>query len=104
MVHDRELRNGTLVNLQERNRTRVRTPPVSAKIASAINLFLVYPIQSSIKNLWSTIICQCAFTTLHTEVFDIEVVTADKTDHAVSYTHLRAHETPEHLVCRLLLE
>src|SRR5678816_4698088 len=27
-------------------------------------------------------------------------------DHAlaVSYTHLRAHETPEHLVCRLLLE
>src|SRR5678816_1524325 len=23
---------------------------------------------------------------------------------AVSYTHIRAHETPEHLVCRLLLE
>ena len=23
---------------------------------------------------------------------------------AVSYTHLRAHETPEHFVCRLLLE
>src|SRR5678815_5894212 len=22
----------------------------------------------------------------------------------VSYTHLRAHDTPEHLVCRLLLE
>ena len=22
----------------------------------------------------------------------------------VSYTHLRAHETPEHLVCRILLE
>eukprot|EP00658_Telonema_sp_P-2_P002463 TRINITY_DN1092_c0_g1_i18.p2 TRINITY_DN1092_c0_g1~~TRINITY_DN1092_c0_g1_i18.p2 ORF type:complete len:141 (-),score=58.13 TRINITY_DN1092_c0_g1_i18:42-464(-) len=30
---------------------------------------------------------------------------ADKmNDMAVSYTHLRAHETPEHLVCRLLLE
>eukprot|EP00658_Telonema_sp_P-2_P040600 TRINITY_DN29025_c0_g1_i2.p1 TRINITY_DN29025_c0_g1~~TRINITY_DN29025_c0_g1_i2.p1 ORF type:complete len:192 (+),score=49.44 TRINITY_DN29025_c0_g1_i2:266-841(+) len=26
------------------------------------------------------------------------------TPKAVSYTHLRAHETPEHLVCRLLLE
>src|SRR5678815_5582790 len=25
-------------------------------------------------------------------------------DMPVSYTHLRAHETPEHLVCRLLLE
>src|SRR5678815_5877257 len=28
----------------------------------------------------------------------------DKTRTPVSYTHLRAHETPEHLVCRLLLE
>ena len=27
-----------------------------------------------------------------------------KQDVPVSYTHLRAHETPEHLVCRLLLE
>src|SRR5678815_4746901 len=27
-----------------------------------------------------------------------------KTPPSVSYTHLRAHETPEHLVCRLLLE
>ena len=26
------------------------------------------------------------------------------TEDTVSYTHLRAHETPEHLVCRLLLE
>src|SRR5678815_2764368 len=25
-------------------------------------------------------------------------------DRQPSYTHLRAHETPEHLVCRLLLE
>ena len=29
---------------------------------------------------------------------------AIKTFRSVSYTHLRAHETPEHLVCRLLLE
>eukprot|EP00658_Telonema_sp_P-2_P026744 TRINITY_DN20823_c0_g1_i1.p1 TRINITY_DN20823_c0_g1~~TRINITY_DN20823_c0_g1_i1.p1 ORF type:complete len:479 (+),score=99.89 TRINITY_DN20823_c0_g1_i1:266-1702(+) len=27
-----------------------------------------------------------------------------KASESVSYTHLRAHETPEHLVCRLLLE
>ena len=31
-----------------------------------------------------------------------EIVRAQMTP--VSYTHLRAHETPEHLVCRLLLE
>ena len=29
---------------------------------------------------------------------------SDDLSKAVSYTHLRAHETPEHLVCRLLLE
>src|SRR5678815_5171656 len=31
-------------------------------------------------------------------------ITASNKTKAVSYTHLRAHETPEHLVCRLLLE
>src|SRR5678815_3042916 len=31
-------------------------------------------------------------------------VTGPNGPSAVSYTHLRAHETPEHLVCRLLLE
>src|SRR5678816_1960997 len=30
--------------------------------------------------------------------------TVGSTTTPVSYTHLRAHETPEHLVCRLLLE
>eukprot|EP00658_Telonema_sp_P-2_P049705 TRINITY_DN37834_c0_g1_i1.p1 TRINITY_DN37834_c0_g1~~TRINITY_DN37834_c0_g1_i1.p1 ORF type:complete len:166 (+),score=49.87 TRINITY_DN37834_c0_g1_i1:127-624(+) len=37
----------------------------------------------------------------------IEVLSSKRADAsllAVSYTHLRAHETPEHLVCRLLLE
>eukprot|EP00658_Telonema_sp_P-2_P068841 TRINITY_DN57830_c0_g1_i1.p1 TRINITY_DN57830_c0_g1~~TRINITY_DN57830_c0_g1_i1.p1 ORF type:complete len:120 (+),score=20.87 TRINITY_DN57830_c0_g1_i1:160-519(+) len=41
---------------------------------------------------------------------NFEVMAESYTDHAwvtrnaVSYTHLRAHETPEHIVCRLLLE
>eukprot|EP00658_Telonema_sp_P-2_P036671 TRINITY_DN26478_c0_g1_i1.p1 TRINITY_DN26478_c0_g1~~TRINITY_DN26478_c0_g1_i1.p1 ORF type:complete len:143 (-),score=20.24 TRINITY_DN26478_c0_g1_i1:93-521(-) len=34
----------------------------------------------------------------------LPIVTPMYTMIAVSYTHLRAHETPEHLVCRLLLE
>ena len=33
-----------------------------------------------------------------------KLVTGERRYRAVSYTHLRAHETPEHLVCRLLLE
>src|SRR5678816_3187096 len=32
------------------------------------------------------------------------VMLLDNSYSPVSYTHLRAHETPEHLVCRLLLE
>ena len=36
------------------------------------------------------------------ELSDGDLLT--RLDEPVSYTHLRAHETPEHLVCRLLLE
>ena len=34
----------------------------------------------------------------------LRVTATDAAEVAVSYTHLRDHETPEHLVCRLLLE
>eukprot|EP00658_Telonema_sp_P-2_P022704 TRINITY_DN1907_c0_g1_i4.p1 TRINITY_DN1907_c0_g1~~TRINITY_DN1907_c0_g1_i4.p1 ORF type:complete len:105 (-),score=29.42 TRINITY_DN1907_c0_g1_i4:32-346(-) len=37
-------------------------------------------------------------------VFHDSLVHLEDSPRAVSYTHLRAHETPEHLVCRLLLE
>src|SRR5665254_10964 len=33
---------------------------------------------------------------------DVVILTGSQVP--VSYTHLRAHETPEHLVCRLLLD
>src|SRR5678815_1438839 len=35
--------------------------------------------------------------------YPVEIPGVNST-YSVSYTHLRAHETPEHLVCRLLLE
>ena len=35
---------------------------------------------------------------------DLGALVEQSKPEAVSYTHLRAHETPEHLVCRLLLE
>ena len=49
------------------------------------------------------------------KTFEIEIMSDTLEVHAaaissyegvepVSYTHLRAHETPEHLVCRLMLE
>ena len=36
--------------------------------------------------------------------YEREMMRQEPYIHPVSYTHLRAHETPEHLVCRLLLE
>eukprot|EP00658_Telonema_sp_P-2_P011465 TRINITY_DN14378_c0_g1_i2.p1 TRINITY_DN14378_c0_g1~~TRINITY_DN14378_c0_g1_i2.p1 ORF type:complete len:444 (+),score=91.66 TRINITY_DN14378_c0_g1_i2:117-1448(+) len=47
------------------------------------------------------------YSVLHALVSALPTKAAAVTDRwivAVSYTHLRAHETPEHLVCRLLLE
>src|SRR5674536_138441 len=41
-----------------------------------------------------------AFPIIETQAGDISAYIPT----TVSYTHLRAHETPEHLVCRLLLE
>eukprot|EP00658_Telonema_sp_P-2_P024833 TRINITY_DN19993_c0_g1_i1.p1 TRINITY_DN19993_c0_g1~~TRINITY_DN19993_c0_g1_i1.p1 ORF type:complete len:112 (-),score=12.92 TRINITY_DN19993_c0_g1_i1:64-399(-) len=45
----------------------------------------------------------CAVVNRASKVACCYVIDFDKTT-PVSYTHLRAHETPEHLVCRLLLE
>eukprot|EP00658_Telonema_sp_P-2_P074631 TRINITY_DN63903_c0_g1_i1.p2 TRINITY_DN63903_c0_g1~~TRINITY_DN63903_c0_g1_i1.p2 ORF type:complete len:102 (+),score=43.58 TRINITY_DN63903_c0_g1_i1:204-509(+) len=36
--------------------------------------------------------------------FELQTFVPPGVPRSVSYTHLRAHETPEHLVCRLLLE
>eukprot|EP00658_Telonema_sp_P-2_P037579 TRINITY_DN27024_c0_g1_i1.p1 TRINITY_DN27024_c0_g1~~TRINITY_DN27024_c0_g1_i1.p1 ORF type:complete len:169 (-),score=58.40 TRINITY_DN27024_c0_g1_i1:35-541(-) len=41
---------------------------------------------------------------LDEEDLDVRKSSSLHTSDTVSYTHLRAHETPEHLVCRLLLE
>eukprot|EP00658_Telonema_sp_P-2_P041416 TRINITY_DN29616_c0_g1_i1.p1 TRINITY_DN29616_c0_g1~~TRINITY_DN29616_c0_g1_i1.p1 ORF type:complete len:220 (-),score=47.73 TRINITY_DN29616_c0_g1_i1:17-676(-) len=48
------------------------------------------------------LVCEEAVTTRLMHV-GVELQGA-RTRGTVSYTHLRAHETPEHLVCRLLLE
>src|SRR5678815_4845032 len=44
-----------------------------------------------------------SFTSIRTDAHDLEQELVHYVE-PVSYTHLRAHETPEHLVCRLLLE
>src|SRR5678816_4278304 len=46
----------------------------------------------------------CSFRTFQVVTQKIKRVVEVLLYISVSYTHLRAHETPEHLVCRLLLE
>ena len=43
-------------------------------------------------------------TSATTGAFSFANQTAPATSYPVSYTHLRAHEPPEHLVCRLMRE
>src|SRR5678816_1961272 len=40
---------------------------------------------------------------IYTVLIELAGFSSVRRPDAVSYTHLRAHETPEHLVCRLLL-
>ena len=59
--------------------------------AAAAALVAVVVVEAALDNCQlSTVICQLLMIKRHLT--------------PVSYTHLRAHETPEHLVCRLLLE
>src|SRR5678815_3948138 len=44
------------------------------------------------------------FVTVFPDINKLAAAKDEKIYKPVSYTHLRAHETPEHLVCRLLLE
>src|SRR5678816_1370323 len=56
---------------------------------------------------WAVEFCLNATAQKQDHDFEYRMIAADGRTvwlRAVSYTHLRAHETPEHLVCRLLLE
>ena len=50
------------VELQERDARRVGTPPVRAKVAAAIEFFLVDPIQAAIQQLGIPITSQRVLT------------------------------------------
>src|SRR5947207_15168868 len=70
------------VEPQKGNLRRVRTPPIRAKISAPVNLFLVNPIQSPIQNLVTAIARQRAFATLHAQIFDVEISSANEANHS----------------------
>src|SRR5678816_879385 len=69
--------------------------------AQILNLLVRRLIQSGVSPAALTIIFATGIHRAVTPEEKVEILTPFI---AVSYTHLRAHETPEHLVCRLLLE
>src|SRR5262249_33516683 len=81
VIDYRELRHRRLVKTQVRNAGRIRTPPVRAEVASAIKFFLIYPIKAPIENLRAAITRERTFATLHTEIFDVEIVLTYEADH-----------------------
>ena len=82
--------------------------------ALAAHPLAVFDVCPSPPLLWSELTCQnlmdCAAKRIPAELISMPLagvaapVTLLGCIVPVSYTHLRAHETPEHLVCRLLLE
>src|SRR5674536_398206 len=76
-------------------RDRIIIKRNSQVIEESENLFLVF--YEPIKEILC--FCLCRLSSLFRLIFSI----IRRWIFPVSYTHLRAHETPEHLVCRLLL-
>ena len=77
-----------------------------------LNIYTTKPVTSADSTLWKQLHYASEgyigrFTTVESSqclAFLPACRIGDSTPPSVSYTHLRAHETPEHLVCRLLLE
>ena len=78
---------------------KIFVPRMSANEASVIEGIEVYPVDN-LKGLIKHLSGEKLITPLKKVETD-EILSDIR---PVSYTHLRAHETPEHLVCRLLLE
>src|SRR5918996_3635429 len=71
-----------LVESKKREGGRIRTPPVSTKVSTAIKFFLVDPIQTAVENLRAAIARQSTLATLHAEILDIQVVLTHEADHS----------------------
>ncbi len=78
MIDDRELRHGTVVDLQEGDLRRVGTPPVSAEVTAAVDLFLIDPIELSIENLVGAARGELLFLALLLEIHDEQVVASNE--------------------------
>eukprot|EP00658_Telonema_sp_P-2_P043319 TRINITY_DN31259_c0_g1_i3.p1 TRINITY_DN31259_c0_g1~~TRINITY_DN31259_c0_g1_i3.p1 ORF type:complete len:481 (+),score=110.15 TRINITY_DN31259_c0_g1_i3:182-1624(+) len=96
--HTADFTSHFLVTQSENNRSSILVPQDVALVLKEwqplhlqVSIFqkFKWDVAPGPENLWEALVLFLVF------------VTVEK---PVSYTHLRAHETPEHLVCRLLLE
>ena len=81
MIDDWKLRHRMFVEPQKSNLRRIGAPPVRAKVAAAIKLLLINPIQASVQNLLTAVPGQCAFAALHAQILDVEIIATNEADH-----------------------
>eukprot|EP00658_Telonema_sp_P-2_P069234 TRINITY_DN5835_c0_g1_i3.p1 TRINITY_DN5835_c0_g1~~TRINITY_DN5835_c0_g1_i3.p1 ORF type:complete len:101 (+),score=18.45 TRINITY_DN5835_c0_g1_i3:137-439(+) len=90
--------------IRDRYQRRVRATTTSQVIALMLP---AWPWRRSTASLLlRRILCAISGLAGRAALMDLKICFEHKNNAfiTVSYTHLRAHETPEHLVCRLLLE
>jgi hypothetical protein len=82
VIDDGELRHRRLVELQEGQVRRGRTPPVGTVVAAPVDLFLIHPVEAAVQALGAAIGREAALTAM-VHVHDMQIVAAQK-----------AHELP----------
>src|SRR5678816_4683799 len=114
-IRDRQLLPDPWSSVEERFPVGTR---VSGKVASVADYGAFVELESGVEGLvhvsemsWSKRVKHPSKVVNPGDLVEVEVLSVDPRARRislgmkpVSYTHLRAHETPEHLVCRLLLE
>ena len=73
VIDDRVLRDRLLVELEEREPTRVGTPPVTLELSAPVNLFLVEPVEFSVQQFAGSIRRE-RLLALRRDVDDVQVV------------------------------
>src|SRR5678816_4084632 len=98
-----DINTASIKNLLNKISMAISTMPTEADFSRNNFLFIVIASLSNtrltLESKWAALLFAAAFNTVTDQIEIIQY----QISMSVSYTHLRAHETPEHLVCRLLL-
>ena len=80
VVHDRDVGDAGVVELEISDMRRIRTPPVASKVAPAVDLLLVDPVELAVSNDLVAIGRQCVLSTV-VHVDDVEISVSNERHH-----------------------